>query len=78
MATEFDIGILSKLQIDPKSSATEINKVIKSSGFTNQLDAVAVSLEASMTQKELASFRRSVCVTSQAVLLEKVNNLLLR
>ena len=67
MATEFDIGILSKLQIDPKSSATDINKVIKSSGFTNQLDAVAVSLEASMTQKELASFRRSVRdITSSA------------
>ena len=60
MASGFDIGIVSSLQIDPKSSAADINKVISSSSFTSQLNKVAVSLEASVTQKDVAALRKSV------------------
>lgn len=56
----FNIEILSKLAIDPRSSASQINKVIKSSEFRNQLDSVKVKLEANLNQKEYQSFRASI------------------
>lgn len=60
MSADFNIGIVSKLQIDPKSSAVEINKVIKSDDFKNNLNKVPIKLEAYMTQAEQKALKRSI------------------
>src|SRR5699024_8913579 len=51
----FDISILSRLEIDPRTSAQEINNVINSSSFRNQLSEVRVSLTASDDLSEINS-----------------------
>ena len=56
----FDINLLSRLEIDTVASRTSINKTVNSRAFKESLDAVRVKVTADMTKREQSSFRASV------------------